>query len=352
MAGSADFVDKITALINYNKRTTEVLKGEVLINEQALNEQNVRKAQAEEELNIILKQKAAVQTESDQCMSQTQKVNEQMVSVSQSVSNLEHEIDEGKNKYHQIKEFLDILKQKELGVEELHRLIEKLQSDLITTKLAIEQNESESTNKEKAKKEYEEKITALESEKEELEQKIARAQSLLEENPDMATLQEWIEGIVLNIEEKRETLSNRENDRLRLEKELISIAQALDLHEKVLAKDTESLQKEITQEETQIKQCRDDLQKLDRDKIILENELSKESVEQLSAAISSLTNENENFKAKEKSYQEIIKQNGPAVVGLFHSIQKTGEELSQQIREIEDGLQQAKYDQAVHEQSL
>ncbi|MHB8065600.1 MAG: hypothetical protein ACYDG2_23780, partial [Ruminiclostridium sp.] len=145
MEGSADFVDKLNALINYNTRTTEVLKGKVSINEQALNEQNVRKAQAEEELNVILKQKAAVQTESDQCMSQTQKVNEQMVSVSQSVSNLEHEIDEGKSKYHQIKEFLDLLKQKELGVEELQRLIEKLQADLITTKLAIEQNESEST---------------------------------------------------------------------------------------------------------------------------------------------------------------------------------------------------------------
>ncbi|TEB07156.1 Chromosome partition protein Smc [Pelotomaculum schinkii] len=352
MAGSADFVDKLNALIDYHTKTTEVLKGKVSVNEHALNEQNVREAQVEEELNAILKQKATIQTDSDQCMSQIQKVNEQMVSVSQSVSNLEHEIDEGKSKYHQIKEFLDILKQKELGVEELQRLIEKLQSDLITTKLVIEQNELESTNKEKAKREFEEKIAALESEKEELEGKIARAQSILEENPDVATLQEWIEGIVLDIEDKREALSNKENDRLRIEKELTLIAMALDFHKKTLAKDTENLQKEITQEETQIKQCHDDLQKLDRDKIILENELSKESAEQLSATISSLTNENENLNVKEKGYKEIIEQNGPAVVGLYHSIKKTGEELAKQIREIEDGLQQAKTQIDMTKQSM
>ncbi|WP_347488510.1 hypothetical protein ABDB91_15015 [Desulfoscipio sp. XC116] len=352
MAGSADFVGKLYALIDYNTKTLEGIKVKISVNDQTLNEQNVQRAQVEEELNAILKQKETIQTESDQCISQIQEVNEQMVSVSQAVSNLEHEIDEGKSKYHQIKEFLDILKQKELGVEELQRLIEKLQSDLVTTKLAIQQNELESTNKEKAKKEYEEKVAALESEKEELERKIARAQSILEENPDAATLLEWIEGIVWDIEDKREVLSNRENDRLRLEKELTLIARALGFHEKVLEKDTESLQKDITQEETQIKQCRDDLQELDRDKIILENELSKESAEQLRAAISFLTNENENLNVKEKGYQEIIEQNGPTVVGLYHSIQKTGEELARQIREIEDGLQQVKTQVDMTQQSM
>jgi chromosome segregation ATPase len=352
MANSADFISALNALIDYNTKTTEDLKGKVSVNQQALNEQQVRKTQAEEERIAILKQQAAIQTEFDQCMSQIQKVNEQMVSVSQSVSNLEHKTDEGKSKYQQIKEFLDILKQKELGVEELQKLIEKLQSDLITIQLTIEQNESESTNREKAKQEFEEKIAVLESERQELEGKIIIAQSILKENPDTATLQEWIEGIVLDIEDKREALSNRENDRLRLEKELTSIAQALNFHEKDLTKDTERLQKEITQEEAQIKQCHDDLQKLDRDKVILENELSKESAEQLCTAISSLTNENENLNVKEKGYTEIIEQNGLTVVGLYHSIQKTGEELAKQIREIEAGLQEAKTQIDMSKQSM
>ncbi|MEN6462491.1 MAG: hypothetical protein ABFC94_14140, partial [Syntrophomonas sp.] len=352
MVSSADFVATLNALLDYNAKTATDLQSKVSINEQALHEQQARKSQAEEERIAILKQKTAIQNESDQCMSQIQKVNEQMVSVSQSVSNLEHEIDEGKSKYQQIKEFLDILKQKELGVEELQRLIEKLQSDLITIKLTIEQNELESTNKEKTKQEFQGKIETLESEKEELEQKIARAQSVLEENLDAATLQEWIEGIVLDIEGKREALSNKENDRLRLEEELTSIGKALDFHEKALAKDTERLQKEITQEETQIKQCHDDLQKLDRDKVILENELSKESAEQLRAAVSSLTNENENLNVKEKGYAEIIEQYGPTVVGLYHSIKKTGEELSKQIQEIGEGLQKAKTQIDMTKQSM
>lgn len=341
-AGSADFVGTLNALVNYNTKTTTGLTGKVSANEQTLNEYSVRRTQAEEKLNAILKQKATIQTDSDQCMSQIQKVNEQMVSVSQSVSNLEYEIDEGKSTYHQTKEFLDILKQKELGIGELQRLIAKLQSDLIATKLAIEQSELASTNKEKAKKEFEEKIAALESEKEELEGKIVRAQAILEEHPDVATLQEWIEGIVLDIEDKREALSNRENDRLKLEKKVILIARALDFHKKTLVKENESLQKEITQEETQIKQCYDDLQKLKENKIILENELSKESAEQLNITISSLTNENEHLNVKQQGCKEIIEQNGPAVVGLYHSIRKTGEELAQRIRKIENGLQQAK----------
>jgi chromosome segregation ATPase len=293
-------------------------------------------------LNFILEQKASIQKDYDQCMVQTQIVNEQMVGVSQSVTSLEQEINEGKNKYQEIKEFLDLLKQEELGVEELQKLINKLQSELITIKLSIEENESTSTAKQKLAKELEEKIATLDSEKDELESQIIRSQQVLEENPSAAILREWIDGIFFDIEDKREMLENRGTDKLRVEDELTSIAKALDFHAKALEKDTKDLQKDITQEETQVEQCRGELQNLHKQKIILENELVKESVEQLSADISSLTGENENLAGLEKGYREVVEQTGPTVVGLYHSIKKTSADLFNQIREIEQGLQEVK----------
>ena len=352
MESSAQFVGSLNTLIHYNRKISDELQSKKTENQQALSERGEQKAKVEEKLNSIVQEKSNVQKDYDQCIAETKIVNEQMLSVGQMVSRLEKEIDEGKNKYQQINEFLDILKKEELGVEELQKLINKYQSELITINLSIEQNESMSNEQKKLAKEIEEKLKALESNKGDLERQIILAEQFLKDNPKETTLREWIESIFIDYDDKRRVLSKREKDKFCLETELISMGQAFNLHVKLLEEETANLTNEITKEETQVKQCQSDLQKLNNEKIIIENELSKESPEQLNKSISLLIGENENLTALRNNYKEIVEKLGPTVVGLYHSSRKISDDLSNQIKEIEQGMQEVKTQKKMTEQSI
>ncbi|MHB8125313.1 MAG: coiled-coil domain-containing protein [Desulfitobacteriaceae bacterium] len=349
---SASFLGEFNALIDYNSKTTEVLGNELVGKEQQLTEQNGQKTKIEEEIGSVLEQRNVVQEDYDHCKAKTETVNIQISEVTQTVTTLEQEVADGKTKYTQIEEFLDILKKEELGIEEIQKLIDKLQSEIANSTLSIEQKKATHTEKEKLSKELGQKITDLELAKSDLERQIILAQQIIDENPSSVILQTEIENTNQDIGIKNITLADKHIEKANLEKELTAVLLALDFHAKATKFAAEKIQIEMSKEQEDIKRCREELQKLNNKSIILENELSKDSVEQLSYTIATNIVENENLMNLKTGYMKIVERLGPTVIGLYHSIKKQNAQLLDQIREIDQGLQRAETQIDMTKQSL
>lgn len=336
---SASFLGVFNALVDYNKKTTKVLGDELICKKQQIDEQNNHKYRIEEEKDFFIKQRSVIQEESDQCQAKTDAVNLQMSEVNESITTLDQEVEDGKTKYNQIQEFLDILKKEELGVEELQKLIEKLQTELANSTLSIEQKESLHTEKEKMVKGLEVKISGLETSRGDLERQIILAQQIIEENPNSIILQAEIENRTREMGMKTVTLNDKRIEKENLEIELTTVLNALDFHSKVTKSENDKLLNEMAKGTEEIDKIHKELQVLNNKRIILENELSKDSEEQLVNNISTITVENQNMIILKTGYIEVSEQLGPTVIGLYHSIKKQSAPLLDQIKEIDQGLQ-------------